>query len=57
VPTSYVTCLVFMGIELLITSRGHPDIAKNSINRGCDVYKIDVGVKGALKHEFRLIRS
>jgi sugar lactone lactonase YvrE len=57
VPTLYVTCPAFIGTELLITTRGDPGIAESSIERGGDVYKVDVRVRGALKHGFCLIGS
>lgn len=56
-PASYVTCPLFIGTELLITTRGDPNIAEYSTRRGGDVYKVDVGVRGTLTHEFRLLGS
>jgi sugar lactone lactonase YvrE len=54
-PTTYVTCPAFIGTELLITTRGDPEYADVSIKRGGDVYKVEVGTRGVLKHEFHLI--
>lgn len=51
-PTKYVTCPEFIGTQLLITTRRDPDIQEDCIERGGDVYLVDVGVTGPQKHEF-----
>ncbi|KAH6664664.1 hypothetical protein B0J14DRAFT_706417 [Halenospora varia] len=53
-PTAFVTCPVFVGTELLITTRGDPGREGDSIERGGDVYMVDVGVRGAMKRDFVL---
>ncbi|OJJ45857.1 hypothetical protein ASPZODRAFT_26466 [Penicilliopsis zonata CBS 506.65] len=53
-PTSYVTCPVFQGTEMVITTARDPEVKDEGIARGGDVYKVDVGVEGLPKHEFVL---
>ncbi|KAH8650575.1 hypothetical protein BGZ60DRAFT_421372 [Tricladium varicosporioides] len=54
IPSIYVTCPAFIGTELLITTRGDPEIEEDSIEKGGDIYMVEVGVRGALKHDFVL---
>ena len=55
-PTRNVTCCAFAGTTLFITTakdedeKTHPESAKNS---GA-LYKVDVGIGGVAKHEFKL---
>lgn len=53
-PTAYVTCPAFAGTELVITTARDPTVEEEGTKRGGDVYCVDVGVKGAPKHEFEL---
>lgn len=53
IPTAFVTCPVFIGTELLITTAKDPRVAGESIEKGGDVYKVDVGITGPSKHKFR----
>ncbi|KAH8651193.1 regucalcin like protein [Xylariales sp. PMI_506] len=53
-PTSYVTCPVFVGTELVITTARDPTVEEEGIKRGGDVYRVDVGVRGAPRFEFTL---
>jgi sugar lactone lactonase YvrE len=53
IPTAFVTCPVFIGTELLITTAKDSRVAEDSVARGGDVYKVDVGVTGPSKHKFR----
>lgn len=53
-PTAYVTCPAFAGTELVITTARDPTVEEEGIKRGGDVYLVDVGVRGAPKHNFKL---
>ncbi|ORY68410.1 regucalcin like protein [Pseudomassariella vexata] len=53
-PTAYVTCPIFVGTELVITTARNPKVQKEGIERGGDLYIVDVGITGPAKHEFRL---
>lgn len=56
-PTRSITCPVFVGTELFITSgkesdpEKYPESAKNAGN----LFRVDVGVRGMPKHKVRLI--
>lgn len=50
-PTAYVTCPVFVGKELIITTARDPLVGDTGIKRGGDVYRINVGVSGLPKYE------
>jgi sugar lactone lactonase YvrE len=52
-PTAFVTCPVFIGTELLITTCRDSRVSDDSVARGGDVYKVDVGVTGPSKYKFR----
>ncbi|KAL4946682.1 hypothetical protein BDV06DRAFT_182085 [Aspergillus oleicola] len=56
-PTRNITCPVFVGTELFITTAKddtNDDQFPESIRYGGNLYKIDVGVQGQPKHEFRM---
>jgi sugar lactone lactonase YvrE len=55
-PTRNITCPVFAGTELYITSAKESDPEKypDSEKNGGNVFKIDVGVQGMPKHKARL---
>ena len=53
IPTPLVTCPVFVETKLLITTSGVKGMEGDSIERGGDVYMVDVGVTGPSKHKFR----
>lgn len=55
IPTAFVTCPVFIGTELLITTCKDSRATVDSVERGGDVYKVDVGVTGPEKHKFRML--
>lgn len=55
-PTRNITCAAFVGTELYITTAkdtSDDDKLPNSVQYGGHLYKIDVGVKGQPKHQFR----
>ncbi|KAE8352626.1 hypothetical protein BDV28DRAFT_148866 [Aspergillus coremiiformis] len=56
-PTRNITCPIFVGTELFITTaKDDTDDEQfpNSIRYGGRVYKVDVGIRGKPKNEFRL---
>ena len=55
-PTRNITCPVFVGTELFITSAKEPDPTKypDSAKNGGNLFKVDVGIKGMPKHKARL---
>lgn len=55
-PTRNVTCAAFVGTELFITTAKDDvddDKLPNSVRYGGHLYKIDVGVRGQPKNQFR----
>jgi len=54
-PTKFVTCPVFIGNQLLITTCADKSITTESVEKGGDVYMVDVGVTGPAKHKFRML--
>jgi sugar lactone lactonase YvrE len=55
-PTRNITCPVFVGTELFITTAKDTiddEQFPNSIRYGGRVYKVDVGIRGQPKNEFR----
>lgn len=53
-PTRFITCVEFVGTELLITSAQDRDGGEDSKRYGGDVFRIDVGVEGLEHFKFRL---
>jgi sugar lactone lactonase YvrE len=56
-PTRNITCPTFVGTELFITTAKddkNDDQFPESIRYGGHLYRVDVGVQGLPKHEFRL---
>lgn len=55
-PTRNITCPVFVGTELFITSakEPEPDRYPRSAQNAGNLFKIDVGVRGSPKHKARL---
>lgn len=55
-PTRGITCPVFVGTELFITTAqdGEPEKFPESARNGGNVFRVDVGVRGKPKHKFRL---
>lgn len=57
-PTSNITCPVFIGTELWVTSAGEDDETKvESRKFGGSIFKVDVGVKGADIFKFKLDKT
>lgn len=54
-PTAYVTCPVFLGSDLVITTARDPSVQDSGIKRGGDVYRVHVGVRGLPKYEFTML--
>ena len=55
-PTRNITCATFVGTELFITTakdEDNDDKLPNSVRYSGRLYKIDVGVRGQPKHQFR----
>lgn len=46
IPTPLVTCPVFVGTKLLITTCCDESVSTESVERGGDIYMVDVGVTG-----------
>jgi sugar lactone lactonase YvrE len=56
-PTRAITCPVFVGTELWVTTAGEEDEKEVESKRyGGAVFKVDVGVRGAREFEFKLER-
>jgi sugar lactone lactonase YvrE len=55
-PTRNITCPVFVGTELFITSakESEPDKYPDSALNAGNLFKVDVGIRGAPKHKARL---
>ena len=54
-PTRAITCPVFVGTELFVTSADEEDESQvESKKYGGGVFKVDVGIKGAGKFEFKM---
>lgn len=53
-PTAYVTCPVFVGTDIVVTTARDPEGGDSGIKRGGDVYRVNVGVGGLSKYEFKL---
>lgn len=55
-PTRNITCCVFAGTDLFITSAKEEDPEKNSESAkfAGNLFKVDVGVRGAPRHKARL---
>lgn len=55
-PTRNITCCVFAGTDLFITSAKEedPDKHPTSAKFGGNLFKINVGIRGAAKHKARL---
>lgn len=53
-PTAYVTCPVFVGSDLVITTARDPSVQEGGTKRGGDVYRVHVGVRGLPKYEFAM---
>ncbi|PMD43499.1 SGL-domain-containing protein [Hyaloscypha variabilis F] len=57
-PTRAITCPVFVGTELWVTTAGEEDEKEVESKRyGGAVFKVDVGVRGAREFEFKLERG
>jgi len=54
-PTRAITCPVFVGTELWVTSAGEEDEKKHESKKyGGGLFKIDVGVRGVKEFKFKL---
>jgi sugar lactone lactonase YvrE len=55
-PTRNITCPVFVGTELFITSakESEPEKYPESARNGGNLFKVDVGIKGVPKYKARL---
>ena len=55
-PTRNITCPVFAGTELFITSakESDPDKYPDSDEHGGNLFRVDVGIQGMPKHKARL---
>lgn len=57
-PTRAITCPVFVGTELWVTTAGEEDEKEvESARYGGGIFKVDVGVRGAREFEFKLERK
>jgi sugar lactone lactonase YvrE len=54
-PTAYVTCPLFIGKDLIVTTAGNPAEKEAGITRGGDVYRVTVGVGGVSKFKFKML--
>jgi sugar lactone lactonase YvrE len=55
-PTHHITCPVFIGEDLFITSAADSDSDDGQSRKyGGDLFKVNVGVKGKPKHNFKLV--
>lgn len=53
-PTRNITCVQFVGTELVITSAADEEGEGKSKEHGGAVFRVDVGTRGLDLHEFRL---
>jgi sugar lactone lactonase YvrE len=57
-PTRAITCPVFIGTEIWVTSAGEKDEKEvESVKYGGGIFKIDVGVKGLKEFKFKIDKS
>jgi sugar lactone lactonase YvrE len=56
-PTRNITCPVFVGTEIWVTTAAEEDEKEEESKRfGGGIFKVDVGVGGAREFEFKLKR-
>lgn len=54
-PTRNITCPIFVGKELWVTTADEEDETESeSVRYGGGIFRVDVGVKGAQEFEFKL---